>query len=38
MLNMMRDIGGVDMPEYFGKLVKAKEPEDETPDKPEQAA
>ena len=38
MLNMMRDIGGVDMPEYFGKLVKAKEPEKETPSEPEQAA
>ncbi|MHC4954236.1 MAG: flotillin family protein [Planctomycetota bacterium] len=24
MLNMMRDIGGIDMPEYFGKLIEAE--------------
>ena len=40
MLNMMRDIGGVDMPNYFGKLIDTKKDE-ETPDEPkapEQAA
>jgi len=25
MLHMMKDIGGVDMPEYFGKIAKAKD-------------
>ncbi len=29
MLHMMRDIGGVEMPEYFAKMVEAKEKEKE---------
>jgi len=41
MLHMMKDIGGVDMPEYFGKIVNTdKKPEttDDGGDAPEQTA
>ena len=41
-LQMMKDIGGVEMPEYFGKLVEAQqknaEPEPEKPDAPDEQA
>ena len=32
MLHMMKDIGGVDMPEYFGKLVAGEVPKKEASD------
>ena len=31
MLHMMRDIGGVEMPEFFGKLVKTAEDGEDAP-------